>query len=101
MSDTQTADYTLKSMSEAANRNIPKKTAGVVTANVGSCLSAVGRSSSIAMYTMIPATKPKRMPYVFPEKDCLRTTHPTKAPKGSEIPESKAHQNPFHRLPVA
>ena len=57
--------YTLKSNKDAAMTAMPAKTQFVTNLSFGSYFNAVGTNSLKDMYTIIPPTMPKSVPYAL------------------------------------
>ncbi len=62
--------------------------------------SADGKSSSIDMYTMIPATAASTMAEIDGFQKCINTSIASSAPAGSASPDRIDHFSAFPRLPV-
>ena len=78
---------------------IPKTTKDVATESLGSYRKAIGMSSFILIYTIMPATIAKTI-----AKERLvspyRAKYPTRAPSGSDMPDIVAQKNAFALEPV-
>lgn len=78
---------------------IPKITKDVATESFGSYRKAIGISSFILIYTIIPATMAKTIAndrLVSP----YNAKYPTSAPNGSDMPDIVAQKNAFALEPV-
>lgn len=63
-------------------------------------LSALGSSSSKAMYTIMPATEARHIALTAGDQNGNRNAIPTSAPTGSASPDNMEYRKALRRSPV-